>query len=398
MVRITAIKINLLYIKLMLLLILSISIFAVIKSLLIPNVTYSSIVQKVSIDFFKKAIADTIILKEHNNSENIFDVKINIGDITEYIMGFSIKKPESIITCQMPFISHYEQLASAIPESMMDIDENNQIIVHEQANTNSKGEETTAEPEIKPKELVTKASGITLINETNYNIDLASIINSPIKINQKKGDPVVLIYHTHTCESYYPSPKYKYTPSDNDRTEDLNFNVARVGEKVAGVLKNQYGISTIHDKTVHDRDYYNRAYSKSEKTLQGYIKKYPSIVAIDIHRDAADINGKKLKVSTSIRGEQAAQAMIVIGTDGRGLSHPNWRENLKLGVKLTHKMNELYPGLSRGINIKLGRFNQFLSPNSILIEIGSNGNTLDEALNSTQYIARVIAEVLNEAK
>jgi stage II sporulation protein P len=91
-----------------------------------------------------------------------------------------------------------------------------------------------------------------------------------------------------------------------------------------------------------------------------------------------------------------AQVMTVLGSDGRGLPHPNWRQNLSLGVLFSKKLNELYPGLSRGVNLKLGRFNQYVSPNAILIEVGANGNTLDEALNSTQCIGSAIAKILNK--
>jgi stage II sporulation protein P len=144
-----------------------------------------------------------------------------------------------------------------------------------------------------PKQTVINSKGTTLINETEYIIDPDQIDLKSIKLTAADTKPIVLIYHTHTCESYTSSQKYKYIPTDNDRTSDTSYNVVRVGEELANILKKQYKIDVIHDKTIHDGDSYNRAYTKSLKTVQGYLSKYPSIsLIIDLHRDAADIGGK----------------------------------------------------------------------------------------------------------
>lgn len=398
----TDIKINILNIKLFVISLMFMSVILGLNFFIMKSYS-NNIVNSINIELFKKAIGNTILI-DNLNPENNYDrtYLINLTkQAIEYIIGFNIKKPETIINYQFPMIEsygsyYYSATSPESSENMIDIDENDNQVNEEKK---KEVENIKEKAEIIPKEAVSKVKGVTLINETNYNIDLDSIINSTIKIKQEKKVPKVLIYHTHTCESYTPSLKYKYVPSDTDRTSDLNYTVSRVGDELERVLENEYGIDVIHDKTVFDGSSYNSAYTRSEKALKGYMKKYPSIsFIIDLHRDAADYNGKKLKVSQEINGKSAAKVMTVIGTDGRGMIHPNWRENLKLGVKFSKKMNDLYPGLSRGINLKLGRFNQYLSNNALLIEVGSNGNTLDESIESTKYIARAISDVLKEAK
>lgn len=400
MVRVTTIKINLFYIRIFFMLTIFAVCLFVLKTAFLSG---STIVNKINTQVLQKALQDTIAIKDDGKaSEEESGITKTINGLYEYLIGFSLKRPETILNCQISAIAGYDQklqIAQSVelPKSALDIDENNKIITPEQVKDSTPPAQI--EPEIKPIETVTKAKGVTLINETNYNIDINSFLSIPLKIKQD-GAPQVLIYHTHTCEAFTPSSDYNYTPSDTDRTIDLRYTVVKVGDELANTLKNQYGINVIHDKTIHDGTSYNSAYNKSLNTLQGYIKKYPSLsLIIDLHRDAAiDSNGRKLRVITKVDGKPVASVMTVIGSDGRGLPHPNWRENLKLGARFIKKANDLYPGLGRGVNLKLGRFNQFLSKNAILLEVGANGNTLDEAIASTKYIAKVISDVLKEAK
>lgn len=392
MVRITAIKVNTQFFKALFALTIFVCIVLTINLIFYPVINWA--VSNTNIRIFEGTIKSTIISNDYSeNSENV-DMAVLMGKGLEYVLGFSLTKPQSIFGYQIGTVKNYEQMLylSKISQNQSDIDENDKIIVPDNSKDSSAPD---SEPEITPKQTVSKAKGVTLINETNYNIDLNTIASQKINISGQGVKPTVLIYHTHTCESYTSSQKYKYVPTDNDRTNDLNYSVVRVGEELASILKNQYKINVIQDKTIHDGDSYNRAYTKSLKTVQGYISKYPSIsLIIDLHRDAADLGGKKLRVAEDIAGKPAAQVMTVLGSDGRGLPHPNWRQNLSLGVMFAKKLNEFYPGLSRGVDLKLGRFNQYVSTKSILIEVGANGNTMDEALNSTKYIAEVIAEIL----
>lgn len=229
-------------------------------------------------------------------------------------------------------------------------------------------------------------------NFTKYDIDIAALLKEPIDFNFSKKGPKVLIYHTHTSESYVLKESdldNKDAPSFNS---DPKYNVVRVGEELARNLK-KYGIETLHNGTVHDK-VRSAAYGESIKTLQSYVKSYPSIkVYIDIHRDAVGSSKPKLRSVTKIDGKNAAQIMFVMGSDEM-LPNTHWKENLKFALKLQQKLNEKYPGLAKPLWIVGKRYNQQISEQSILIEVGGDGNLLSECLESTKYLAEALNDVM----
>ena len=232
---------------------------------------------------------------------------------------------------------------------------------------------------------------IQIINESSYAINIDKLLLEPLKLKLSKTGPQVLIYHTHTTESYLKSLKDK---SVDSRTTNSNFNVVRVGEELTKNLQ-KYKIGVLHNTTIHDIDY-NQSYAKSLKTLTSYVDKYKSLnITIDLHRDA--IGGEKLRVVKNINGKNAARVMFVIGTDQK-LSNPNWRENLKLALKVQKRLNEICPGLAKPIYISKNRYNQHLTNGSVIIEIGGDGNVLDECLLSTKYLAQAINDVVYKKK
>jgi len=160
----------------------------------------------------------------------------------------------------------------------------------------------------------------------------------------------------------------------------------------AQTLRKKYGIEVIHNATVHNHPSDTGAYGRSLNTAANILKSYPSIkIVLDIHRDG--LGEGKLRVATKINNKDAAKIMFVVGTDGTGLEHPNWRENLKLAIKLQQKLNEKYPGITRPIYISRNRYNQHLTNGSLIVEIG--GNTINECLESTKYLAEVLNDVIN---
>lgn len=233
----------------------------------------------------------------------------------------------------------------------------------------------------------TSLSGAEINNETDY--DLAEALRE-VDIS---GSPTVLIVHTHASESYRPSFTYSYTPTDNSRTEDTDFNVVRVGKELATYLSS-YGINVIHDSSLNDYPSYNGSYQKTLKLIESHLKKNPSIdMIIDLHRDAMErADGTKISTVCTIENEKAAQVMLVAGTDQSGLSHDNWRDNFSFAVKLQNIINSKFPYLARPINVRKERFNGHLSKKELIIEVGTTGNTLDEALVS----ARALASSINE--
>lgn len=231
-------------------------------------------------------------------------------------------------------------------------------------------------------------------NNTSETIDASLLVSNPPQF--LNSDFSVLIVHTHTTESYTPSEKYNYTPTDTDRTLDEKYNVTAVGAKIAEVLK-EGGINVVHDTTVNDYPSYNGSYNKCAAIVKKHIANDPSIkVVLDIHRDAIETkNGKKIAHTTVIDSKKAAKIMFVVGSDLSGLSHDHWRENLAFASMLQNHINTLYPDLCRPINFRSQRFNQQLAPGAIIVEIGTNGNTLDEALVGAQYFAEALISFKN---
>ncbi len=178
----------------------------------------------------------------------------------------------------------------------------------------------------------------------------------------------------------------------NFRTIDQNFSVVRVGDELANNLGN-YGFNVNHNKTFHDYPAYTGSYSRSLKTVQNILSGFNSDIIIDLHRDAI---GSKEDYAPLVKiGEDyCAQVMFVMGSDGGGLSHPNWSTNLKFAVKIQQKANELYPGLFKPIILRNSRYNQHLGKAACIIEVGATGNTLEQTILSMKYLSKVMAEAL----
>ncbi len=240
---------------------------------------------------------------------------------------------------------------------------------------------------------------ILIRNETNFGINIGEMLSSSLGFNMKGSSPKVLIIHTHTTESYTPEGATVYSASSGDRSLDAQKNMIAIGEAAKEVFEAN-GISVIHDKTVHDHPSFNGSYANSLKTIEKHKAKHPEIsIVLDLHRDAfVDEKGSKAKFVTEINGEKVAQLMFVVGTNAGGLDHPNWRENMKLALKFQNRITEKYPTLMRGVNLRKERFNGHTTPGSMIIEVGSSGNTLNEALRGIRLAAGEMADFLNTLK
>lgn len=239
-----------------------------------------------------------------------------------------------------------------------------------------------------PNKYTDSYNGVSIKNGTNYS--LTEDILNPNNIDINKND--VMIFHTHTCESYTPTENYTYEESGTFRTTDLNFSVSRVGDALSDQLLS-YGFNVTHDKTYHDYPAYSGSYGRSQATVENLLVSHPGTdIIIDLHRDA--ITDTSYAPSVIIGDETVAQLMFVIGTDGGGLEHPNWQQNLKFAVKVQEKANELYPGLFRPILLRNSRYNQQLGKAACIIEVGATGNTLEQAMGSMKYLSKILDEVL----
>lgn len=243
-----------------------------------------------------------------------------------------------------------------------------------------------------------KAATVTVNNETSYPVDVAACLSAKTAIRAGDDGPQVLIVHTHGSESYTPDAAFPYTPTETERTTDTRYNVVRVGDELKSVLE-QNGIAVIHVRDIFDSPTYSGSYDRSLAAIEQALAAYPSIrVVIDVHRDSIlTDDGRAYKTLCTVDGTDTAQLMFVVGTDDGGLHHPDWQQNLNYVTGLQYRLNRSYPGLMRPVNLRTQRFNQHASPGSMLLEVGSSGNTMTEALAAVRLFGQTLADDLNGA-
>lgn len=287
-----------------------------------------------------------------------------------------------IVDMQLDMISNIKLKEK--DDNIQDETENQEEIKIEQAKT---GLTTQVIENNVPTKFTNSYNGVQVKNETSYSLT-EEMLKPDITVNNEN----ILIFHTHTCESYTPSENYQYEQTGTYRTTDLNYSVARVGLELKNQL-NSYGYNVLQDTTYHDYPAYSGSYGRSLTTVENLLKQNANTdVVIDLHRDA--IGDYSYAPTVKIGEENAAQLMFVIGTDGGGLEHPNWNQNLKFAVKVQEKANELYPGLFKPIILRNSRYNQHLAKAACIIEVGATGNTMEQCLTSMKYLAKVMSEVM----
>lgn len=230
--------------------------------------------------------------------------------------------------------------------------------------------------------------GIDIINySTNRNIDFSSILNGEDSVFEKNNDEV-LLYATHTSESYANSDKYQFEYTSPRRTVDGRYNMLEICSTLASNLNNK-GINTVCSLTPHDYGEYNSAYTNSRRTMMTLLEENSNIsIAIDVHRDA--IEDLDFAPKTSLKGYEVASLMLVMGIGYEGQENPYYAKNLKLALELQMLANKVYPGLFRTMIIRNSIYNQDLQENSFLVEVGASGNTIDEAKIATRCLANLL--------
>lgn len=310
---------------------------------------------------------------------------INVAMLEKTFLGFNINSPMSIIESNVFAFAFLEIPEEEIEEEEPEVDLSDAKPIKETtiSNKNSNG--------------YYEAEGVLVKNATTYDFDPNALINEDLKFDCSDDGPHILVIHSHSSESYTATDKNYYLPTDPDRTEDINYNVVRVGKEIVNTLKVN-GIEAVHDTSLHDYPSYNGSYKSSLASVEEYLKKYPSIkIVLDIHRDAmVQADGTKLKLVADVENKKAAQIMLLTGSNQGGLDHPDWRENLKFAMKLQRVVNKMYPGLARPVSFTKERYNTHTTYGSIIIEVGTTGNTLEEALVSAQMIGNAVASFITD--
>ena len=233
---------------------------------------------------------------------------------------------------------------------------------------------------------------VDMYSYCDYVVDVPALLQQPLGWDLTQEGPAVLILHTHGTESYTKTESYE--ESSLYRTLDEGYNVVSVGERIGQILE-AGGVQVVHDRTLHDYPSYNGSYSHARAAIEKYLEDYPSIrMVLDIHRDAAeDVNGNQIGYTVQTEKGEAAKLMLVVGTDAGGLHHPDWQQNMALGVKLHVQLQRRCPEICRSISFRSSRFNQDLSPGALLVEVGAAGNTRQEALLAAEILAQGILDL-----
>ena len=294
-----------------------------------------------------------------------------------YLRVFNkIGDPRNILAYQMPFLSGIS----------------NNISIETSASRGDSEERLVDAPEIFLKHEPDMSEEIK--------IEISGIRDDLGTIALTGEGPQILIYHTHSREAYKPDPDNPYKAVEAFRCDDLNYTVVKVGEVLAKHLEAR-GIPVLHDRTEHEQGDHATAYVRSLKTIQKRMNEYKSLkIFIDLHRNAYREGAKSPDDEVVyINGERVAKLFVVIGT-GQGYvggfsERPNWKENYKFALRLTNKVNELYPGMAKPVYVKPSRYNQHVSTKAIMIEVGRKLTTLNEAERAANYLAEAISQIVD---
>lgn len=335
--------------------------------------------------------------------ENAFDLEINYSDREE-----SFLNPLNIILSQSGILSsNREKIEQALDykaekeQTDSKSEAYSEVLPFYNESTASASSRNDTEPdgdemeEYILNEYALDADAVEIRNKTGYEIDVEALLSETLNINLRKGEPEILIIHTHGSEAYTPAGDDIYEESDPSRTEDKNYNMIRAGNVLAEALE-ECGLNVIHDTELYDYPSYTGSYSRSYEAIQSYIEEYPTIqIVIDLHRNAMENqDGTAYKSTVEFEGKKASQVMLVVGSDASGLEHMNWRENMKFALHLQCAMQSRYPNLAQPVSVSEYRYNQHATPGSLIVEIGYNGNTLEEALNAVRLFSKCAADVI----
>ncbi len=248
------------------------------------------------------------------------------------------------------------------------------------------------------KNATAELSGMFFRNSTfEHKIEIADYMNRKIYADIVPTQPTVLVYHTHGSEAYELIERDYYSNSRATSSTDTSETVVRVGEEICQTLESK-GYKTIHIKEIFDYKY-SGAYERSRRVVSEILKSNPSIqIVLDIHRDTIyQKDGTRVRTVTEINGKKAAQILITTGCeDGNVTSFPNWEKNLTFALRLQEKISVTYPSLLRPLSFASRKYNMDLLPCALNIDIGTDANTLEQAVYSARIFGEMLAKLMKE--
>ncbi len=250
-----------------------------------------------------------------------------------------------------------------------------------------------------------KSSGVTdsygrvrVKNVNDTGINIKKLLGEKADMNiTDKSKPAVLIFHTHTTETYQITDRGFYSKDFKPRSNDPSLNTVRVGTAIKEELE-KAGYTVIHDTTIYDYKY-NGAYTRSREAVSKHLEEHPEIqIVLDVHRDAIELNdGTKIKPVCEIDGKKCAQIMIISGCQesGNGITgFDDWKQNLTFAVQLQDKLEENFEGITRPLYFSPRKYNMDMSHCSVLLEMGSDANTLEEAVYAGKCLGVALADLM----
>ncbi|AKN34240.1 stage II sporulation protein P [Clostridium carboxidivorans P7] len=295
------------------------------------------------------------------NEDDMAESRFSLSDSVLNVLGLKMNNPMSVLSKEISYMN----LGNDSSKNDVNVNFNQFKLDEKQVSKDN------------PKSNDSSSGNLNLENKT------VNVYDPKLKKTLNTSKPEVLIYHTHTTESYKPGNAISF---------DTSQNVCAVGDALIDELQKNYGISGINDKTVHDAEAYTQSYERSAVTVDKYLKQYKDFkLVIDLHRDSVD---DKKAVTIKMNGENVAKFMLVMAR-----KNPHFDKNMELANKIAETSKRLYPGFCKEVcyyNYGTRYFNQDKSNNAILLEVGADINTTDEAKASAKYLARIIAECLNK--
>jgi stage II sporulation protein P len=339
-----------------------------------------------------------------------------INDAIRYVLslfGCKDDKPISILAAEHPLFIPYSDMMLYHPalDEEIELDLQTELktgepgeIVIPSDEVISSGTKTTLDKDLNTEGISVEMpvdpsydyNNIKFINETGYNIHqiVQELYENPFPFYFDKNKSKIIIYHTHPTESFVSRGSDIYNSEIYTRSDDPSENICRVGRELYLSLE-KYGYNVLHDTTVHDYPVFNNAYSNSLKTISGLIESNPNTdIVIDVHRNALD-SDVKMRLPYETKEGTVAKISFVVATGEIGLPHENWKQNLQMALRLTTILESMYPGITDPVYISKYRYNQHVSTGALLVEIGAEGNLLEECIRSSRILAKAIQIMLS---